>query len=63
MMETDKRDEALLEDIAQYFEILARDSEEMVRRGLQKRDSTIRASVWRQAADDVRAVELVEAQQ
>jgi hypothetical protein len=58
-MQTTARDEALLEDIAGYFDILASDSEAMVRRGLGKRENAIRAKVWREAAADVRSIKLV----
>ena len=57
-MHTDKRDHELLEDIASYFDILARDCETMARRGVQKREQTIRAKVWREAAADVRSIHL-----
>lgn len=60
-MQTSARDEALLEDIAQYFEILAGDCEAMARRGYSKRENGIRAKVWREAAEDVRSIKLVEA--
>ena len=62
-METDKRDEALLEDIAGYFDILASDSEAMVARQFgsktDQKVSAIRAKVWREAAADVRSIKLV----
>lgn len=58
-METDKRDEALLEDIAGYFDILASDSEAFAARNLARRENTIRAKVWREAAADVRSIKLV----
>lgn len=58
-MQFDKRDEALLEDIASYFEMLASDSEAMAARGYSKRENSIRAKVWREAAADVRSIELV----
>lgn len=59
-MQTSARDEALLEDIAGYFDILASDSEAMARRGFSKRENTIRAKVWREAAEDVRSIKLVD---
>ena len=59
-LQTSARDEALLEDIAGYFDILASDSEAMVRRGYGKRENSIRAKVWREAAEDVRSIKLVE---
>lgn len=58
-MKTDSRDEALLEDIASYFDILASDSEAMARRGYSKRENLTRAKVWREAASDVRSIEIV----
>ena len=61
-LKTDKRDEALLEDIAGYFDILASDSEAFAARGLDKRRNSIRAQVWREAAEDVRSIKLVEPQ-
>ncbi|MBP6737008.1 MAG: hypothetical protein KA139_06205 [Rhodobacteraceae bacterium] len=59
-LQTSARDEALLEDIAGYFDILASDSEAMARRGYSKRDNTLRAKVWREAAADVRSIKLVD---
>lgn len=58
-LRTDKRDEALLEDIAGYFDILASDSEAMANRGYSKRENLTRAKVWREAAADVRSIKLV----
>ena len=58
-METDKRDDALLEDIAGYFDVLASNSEAFAARGMQKRENAIRAKVWREAAKDVRSIRLV----
>jgi hypothetical protein len=58
-MQTKCRDYALLEDIASYFETLARDSEAFALRGLgSKKTNLIRAKVWREAAEDVRNIEL-----
>ena len=57
-LRTEHRDYALLDDIASYFEILARDSEGMAARGMDKRRSLIRAQVWREAAADVRSITL-----
>jgi hypothetical protein len=54
------RDDALLKEIADYFEILASDSEAMAARGWSKRENTIRAKVWREAAADVRSIKIVE---
>ena len=59
MLQTDKRDEALLEDIAGYFDILASDSEAFAARNIDKRRNTIRGQVWREAAADVRSIKLV----
>lgn len=59
-LQTSARDEALLEDIAGYFDMLASDSEAMARRGFGKRENSIRAKVWREAAEDVRSIKLVE---
>lgn len=58
-LSTDKRDEALLEDIAGYFDILGGDNEAMAMRGYSKRENSIRAKVWREAADTVRNIKLV----
>ncbi len=60
-LSTTARDEALLEDIAAYFDILASDSEAMAQRGYSKRTNLIRAGVWREAAADVRSIKLVTA--
>ena len=57
-MHTDKRDYDLLDDLAEYFDMLASDSEAMVARGLSKRTNGIRATIWREAAFDVRSVQL-----
>ena len=59
-LQTSARDEALLEDIAGYFDMLASGSEAMARRGYGKRENSIRAKVWREAAEDVRSIKLVE---
>lgn len=59
-LKTSARDDALLEDIASYFDILASDSEAMAQRGYNKRENAIRAKVWREAAADVRSIKLVE---
>lgn len=58
-MKTTARDEALLEEIAEYFEILASDNEALASRGYSKRENLSRAKVWREAAADVRSIELV----
>lgn len=59
-LKTDKRDEALLEDIAGYFDILASDSEALAARRIGRiRENKIRAAVWREAAADVRSIKLV----
>jgi len=57
-MQTDKRDAELLEDIARYFEMLASDSEAFARIG-NKRENLTRAKVWREAAEDIRNIELI----
>jgi hypothetical protein len=58
-MHTSARDEALLEEIAQYFDTLASDSEAFAQRGLgSKRDNLTRAACWRQAAEDIRGIRL-----
>ena len=56
---TSARDDALLKEIADYFEILASDCDAMVQRGYGKRENGIRAKVWRQAAADVRSIKIV----
>ncbi len=58
-MLTSARDEKLLAEIADYFEILASDCDAMIQRGYQKRENTIRAKVWREAAADVRSIKIV----
>lgn len=58
-LRTTARDEALLEEIAHYFDILASDAEAFAARGWQKRENTTRAKVWREAAADVRSIRLV----
>jgi len=58
-MQTNKRDEDLLEDIASLFDVYASDSEAMAARGMQKRSNSERAKVWRDAAADVRSIKLV----
>ena len=55
-MHTTARDYALLEEIAQYFDMLASDSEAMARRGYSKRENLTRAKVWREAAQDVLSI-------
>ena len=52
-LQTDKRDEALLEDVASLFDMYAHDSEAFANRGLDKRRNSERAKVWREAAADV----------
>ncbi len=61
MLHTSARDEALLEEVAQLFDMYASDSEAMAARGWSKRESTCRAKVWREAAADVRSIKLVPA--
>ena len=65
-LQTDKRDEALLEDVASLldtvaslFDVYAHDSEAFANRGIDKRRNSERAKVWREAADDVRSIKLV----
>jgi hypothetical protein len=58
-LQTDKRDEALLEDIASFFDMLASDNEAMAARNLQRRSNLERAKVWRDAAETVRSIALV----
>ena len=53
-----KRDQELLEDIASYFDMLASDSVAMAMRNLSKRHNLERAKVWREAAANVRSIEL-----
>lgn len=59
-MQTSARDEALLEEIAVYFDILACDSEAFALSGYSKRANELRAKVWREAAADVRSIKLVK---
>ena len=61
-LKTDKLDEALLEDIAGYFDDLAAACEAMAARGYRKREHATRAKVWREAAADVRTIKLGRAQ-
>ena len=56
---TDKRDEALLEDLASYFDKLAGDNEAMAARNLQRRSNLERARCWRDAAETIRSIKLV----
>lgn len=61
-MHTSARDEALLAEIADYFDILAGDCEAMAQRGYgNKRENLTRAKVWRDAASDVRSIKLTDA--
>ena len=58
-MKTDARDEALLAEIADYFDTLSGDSEAFAKRGMgRKSENLIRAKVWAEAAADVRSIEL-----
>lgn len=60
-MHTSARDEALINEIADYFDMLASDCEAMLKRGFgSKRETTIRARVLREAAADVRSIKLVD---
>ncbi len=59
-MQTKARDEALIEDIASYFDMLASDSEAFAARKIgSKRENLLRAKCWRDAAADVRSIKLV----
>jgi len=58
---TSARDDALLKEIADYFDVLASDCDAMVQRGYGKRENSIRAKVWREAAADVRSIKIVGA--
>ncbi len=58
-MLTSARDETLLKEIADYFDTLASDSEAFAARGWSKRENTIRAKVWREAAADVRSIKII----
>lgn len=61
-MKTSARDQALLDEIAGYFDMLASDSEAFASRrgfGSQTRNK-IRAECWREAAEDIRSIQLVE---
>ena len=59
-MKTDKRDKELLEDSASYFDMLAADSEAMAAKWKTgKRENKERAKVLREAAADVRSIELI----
>jgi len=58
-LQTDKRDEALLEDVASLFDMYAHDSEAFANRGIDKRRNSDRAEAWREAAADVRSIKLV----
>jgi hypothetical protein len=65
-LQTDKRDEALLEDVASLldtvaslFDMYAHDSEALANRGLDLRRNSERAKVWREAAAEVRSIKLV----
>jgi hypothetical protein len=59
-MQTTARDEELLEDIAEYFDMLACDNEALAGRGIVgKRENLTRTKVWREAAANVRSIKLV----
>jgi len=59
-MKTTARDAALIEDIASYFDMLVSDSEAFAARNFgSKKENLRRASQWREAAADVRSIELV----
>jgi len=59
VLQTSATGEDLLEELAYLFEIYASDSEAMAARGISKRESTIRARVWREAAEDCRSIKIV----
>ena len=59
-MQTSARDEALLEEIAQIFDMYASDSRAMAARGYSKKANMARAVVWDEAAADVRSIKLVQ---
>ena len=58
-LQTDKRDEALLEYVASLFDKYAHASEALANRGLDLRRNSERAKVWREAAAEVRSIKLV----
>lgn len=58
-MKTDRRDAELIEDIAGYFDMLASDSAAFAARGIDRKENARRAAQWREAAADVRSIELV----
>jgi len=58
-LQTDKRDEAMLEDLASLFDMYSHDSDAFANRGLDKRRNSERAKVWREAACVVRSIKLV----
>ena len=60
-MKTTARDAALVEEIADYFDMLASDSDAFAARGYDRKENTRRAAQWREAAADVRTIELIEA--
>jgi hypothetical protein len=58
-MKTDKRDQELLDDIASYFDMLASACEYTAKQNINKHHNLERANVWREAAADVRSIELI----
>jgi len=59
-METLARDEDLIEEIAAYFDMLARDSQAFADRKIGgKTRNLTRAECWKEAAEDVRSIRLV----
>lgn len=58
-MFTKSRDAELLKELAEYFKILSSDSMGMANRGYAKRENTIRAKVWEEAASDVLSINIV----
>ena len=57
--QTDKRDEALLEDVASLFDMYSHDSEAAANRGIDKRRNSERAKMWYEVACIVRSIKLV----
>jgi hypothetical protein len=58
-MKAVKRDAELIEDIAKYFDMLASDSEALAARRIDRKENMRRAAQWREAAADIRTIELV----
>lgn len=58
-MKTKARDAALIEEIANCFDLLASDSEAFAARGYAAKENKRRADQWREAAEGIRAIELI----